>query len=542
MRTFRVYNGLDAMKDRGEHRSVAGRQEPAWAPAASGDPAIPLARRLAMALALLGFIAAGDLTATLLFALPAAACWLYSSPDLRTRIIQAFEPAAGPAPLPRVNPLELRALAIEAGGGAYLASAESGELVWAPREAAVLVLAGPRAGKTTCVVIPALLAHPGAAVATSTKPEVLRATLPVRRQLGQAWFFDLDGNGAPEGALELRWSPVQQANDWQRAQLVAEAMTGAADIGSDSAHWIERAGALISSCLHAAARSGQGIREVLGWVLRHDTDGPLAELEPGSLAHDVLSGIARTADKERASIFSTAARVLRAYRSEVALAASEQPNFNSDAFVASTDTVYIAAAAHEQQLLAPLVVGLISELRDAAYRRHAQKDPGGLPLLLLLDECANIAPVPGLPAMLSEGGGQGVQTLVVLQDISQARRRWPREADGMLSLFGAKVVMAGVADVRTLEQLSLICGDWDRPVQTVTEQHSPILSGKGSPTSEAWTTRRERRLPPDQIAQLKRGQALVIVRSSWRILPAIPYQQHPTFAHVTALTDPASSQ
>ncbi len=82
--------------------------------------------------------------------------------------------------------------------------------------------------------------------------------------------------------------------------------------------------------------------------------------------------------------------------------------------------------------------------------------------------------------------------------------------------------MAGVADVQTLEQLSLICGGWDRPVQTITEQHSPVFSGKSSTTSEAWTTRRERRLPPDQIAQLHRGQALVIVRSSWRILPAIP--------------------
>ena len=436
-----------------------------------------------MALALPGFFAfaTGDVITILLFALPAALCWLYSRPDLRTMISQACQPGDGPAPLPRVSPLELRALAMEAGGGAYLASGKSGALVWAPREAAVLVLAGPRAGKTTCVVIPALLAHPGAAVATSTKPEVLRATLPIRRQLGQPWFFDLDGSGTPDGTVELRWSPVRQADDWQRAQLVAEAMTGAADIGSDSAHWTERAGALIASCLHAAARSRQGIREVLGWVLRHDTDGPLAELEPGSLAHDVLSGITRTADKERASIFSTAARVLRAYRSEVALTASEQPNFNPDTFVASTDTVYIAAAAHQQQLLAPLVVGLISELRDAAYRRHAQLGPGDLPLLLLLDECANIAPVPGLPAMLSEGGGQGVQTLVVLQDMSQARRRWPREADGMLSLFGAKVVMSGVADVQTLEQLSLICGDWDRPVQTVTEQHSPIFSGKARP-------------------------------------------------------------
>jgi hypothetical protein len=221
---------------------------------------------------------------------------------------------------------ELHARALSGGGGAYLATGERGEWISAPPQSAVLLLAGPRAGKTTCVVIPALLAHPGAAVATSTKPEVVTATLGVRRQLGRAWFFDLQGTGAPDGSVPLRWSPVSCAGDWQRAQLVAEAMAGSADVDQDAAHWIERAGALIACCLHAAARSGEGMRELVGWVLRHDPDAPLAELEPSSLAHDVLSGIKHTADRECASIFSTAARVLRAYRSEIALAASDDPN------------------------------------------------------------------------------------------------------------------------------------------------------------------------------------------------------------------------
>jgi hypothetical protein len=229
---------------------------------------------------------------------------------------------------------ELRGHALRAGGGAYLATGKEGEWIAAPPQSAVPVLAGPRAGKTTCVVIPALLAHPGPAVATSTKPEVLQATLAARRQLGKTWFFDLQGHGAPPGTKPLRWSPVTQAADWQQAQLVADAMTGSAEVDHDAAHWIERAGALIASCLHAAAISHQGMREVLGWALRHDHDAPLSELEPGSLPHDTLSGIKHTAERERASIFSTAARVLRAYRSETALRASEDQNFDPQAFCA----------------------------------------------------------------------------------------------------------------------------------------------------------------------------------------------------------------
>jgi type IV secretion system protein VirD4 len=307
--------------------------------------------------------------------------------------------------------------------------------------------------------------------------------LSARRQIGQTWFFDLQGRGAPPGTQPLRWSPVTGAIEWQQAQLVSEAMTGATAIDGDGAHWTERAGALIACCLHAAARSGQGMREVSGWVLRHDPEAPLAELAPDSVASDVLHGIKHTSDRERAGIFSTAARVLRAYRSEVALAVSDHPNFDAERFFASRDTVYIAAPVHEQQLLAPLVVGLLTEIRQATYR-HGQDHRGPRPpVLFMLDECANVAPIPDLPAMLSEAGGQGLQTVVVLQDMSQARRRWHADADGMLSLFGARIVLSGIADTKTLEQLSLLCGDWDRPIQTISHQEPANLIG-GSGTGQ----------------------------------------------------------
>lgn len=437
--------------------------------------------------------------------------------------------------LPESAPMtlaELHARSLSVGGGAYLATGERGESIWAPPEAAILVLAGPRAGKTSCVVIPAIIAHPGPVLATSTKPEVLPATLAARRQLGRVWFFDLQGHGAPAGTRALRWSPAQGAEDWQRAQLIAEAMAGSADVDSDGAHWRERAGALIASCLHAAARSAQGTRELIGWVLRHDPDAPLAELEPGILAHDVLSGIARTGERERASIFSTAARILRAYRSEIALAAADNPSFDPDGFIACTDTLYIAASGPEQRLLAPLVAGLITDVRVAAYRRHWQQVRTGAPLLLALDECANIAPLPDLPSTLSEGGGQGVQALTVFQDMSQARRRWPKDADGMISMFGALMVMAGIADRQTLEQLSLLCGEYDREIQSITETDDLDPFTGQRRTRESWTTRRERRLPPDEIARLPKGKALLIIGSDWHIVPAIPYHQHPFFVHL----------
>ncbi len=524
---------------------MAKHLKPAQLPGGDPDPTGAMVGKLALILSVftLMLLDIGQVAGGIVFGLMALICLCFWRPSLLSAAVESLR--AGTASEPPPAPLsaqELRSLALTAGGGCYLAGDHRGHWYFAPASSAVLVLAGPRAGKTSCVVIPALSAHPGPAVATSTKTEVLDATLQSRRTLGAVWFFDLDGHGAPPGTQQLRWSPVTRAADWQQAQLLAEAMTGASTIDADGAHWSERASALIACCLHAAALSHQGMRELTGWILRHDTDSPLAELAPQALASDVLLGIKHTADRERSGIFSTAARVLRAYRSEVALAATEDPNFDAERFVASRDTIYIAAPAQHQALLAPIVVGALAEIRQATYRHTARHGPPQAPVLFMLDECANIAPIPDLPAMLSEAGGQGLQTVVVLQDMSQARRRWPQEADGMLSLFGARVILSGIADTKTLQQLSLLCGDWDRPIQTITHQQpNTLLNTSRSPasTSQSWTTRRERRLPPDQIAQLPRGQALVMIGPRWSLLPTLPHHQHPAFTNLPSKATPS---
>jgi type IV secretion system protein VirD4 len=131
--------------------------------------------------------------------------------------------------------------------------------------------------------------------------------------------------------------------------------------------------------------------------------------------------------------------------------------------LASTDTIYITAPAHRQALCAPLVVGLLEQIRHATYRRAAT-DPTAAPLFFCLDEVANIAPIHDLPALVSEAGGQGLHVMACLQDLSQARARWgDQAAEGFLTLFQSKLVLPGISDPRTLEAISLVLGEIDRP-------------------------------------------------------------------------------
>jgi type IV secretion system protein VirD4 len=119
---------------------------------------------------------------------------------------------------------------------------------------------------------------------------------------------------------------------------------------------------------------------------------------------------------------------------------------------------------------------------------------------------ANIAPIPDLPAMLSEGAGQGLLVLACLQDLSQARGRWGSAADGFLTLFGTTVVFPGIADVGTLRDLSALAGDHE--LATTTVGHSGGRPGT-HPALELGQHRTRAATPGDVISRGSPGCALV---------------------------------
>jgi hypothetical protein len=350
----------------------------------------------------------------------------------------------------------------------------------------------------------------------------------------------------PAGVQPVRWSPVTSCRRWDDAMLVARSLVGSARPASGlndrlapgADHWTERAEALLAPVLHAAALDGADLTTVLSWVDRRQAGRALQILDDRGVgvAGDLLAGIAATDPREQSGIWSTASGVLGAYRSAAALATTVAPDFDAPAFCDSAATLFVCATGRHQALAAPLVVGLLTDIRAAAYARCAERadavathsagaSSGQPPVVLALDEAANIAPVPDLPAMVSEGGSQGVVSLVCLQDLSQARGRWGGAAEGFLSLFGTTVVLPGIGDVRTLDALCALAGEEEVVTRSVSAP-APRATGLGAvvarlalgrpgrgvdaqPTMTASTVLR-RRLPVDVIARGHPGMALVV--------------------------------
>ena len=90
-----------------------------------------------------------------------------------------------------------------------------------------------------------------------------------------------------------------------------------------------------------------------------------------------------------------------------------------------TNTLYLCAPAHDQRRLTPLFVSVMRQIIEHVYdhvtRGRRPLDP---PLLVVLDEAANIAPLSDLDALAATAAGHGIQLVTVWHDLAQINARY----------------------------------------------------------------------------------------------------------------------
>jgi type IV secretion system protein VirD4 len=383
--------------------------------------------------------------------------------------------------------------------GNYLGRGRHGDAT-SGAQRSTLVLGPSRSGKTSSLIIPNLLMTTRSCIVTSTKNDVVMRMAHARAD-GATLLFDPSGTVVtPPGVQRVGYSPVRQSLSWDGAVLATRSLIDVARRGrldrSDD-HWTERAGALVAPLLHAAALGQESIGQLASRVDERRGDDILSRLHERYGEHhpsvSLLRGVLATEERERSGVWSTASGLFAGMRTDAARAAARESPLDVEAFLGAPHQLHIVAPSRHQMVTTPLVVGLIEELVHATYDRHDQ----GARLLLALDELANVAPLPRLASIVSEGGGQGVLTLACLQDLSQARSRWGASADGFLSLFPTTVVLPGIADRPTLELLSQLAGR--SMVPTPTHQRGP--RGRATGFSTSWVER-----DTASVAELARGR------------------------------------
>lgn len=390
---------------------------------------------------------------------------------------------------------DLRSILVRPGGqggrlvlGELAAGAGRRLLVAVEELHSVFVLGPTQSRKTSGLAIPALLEWTGPAIVTSVKPDLLRATKLARWREGEVWVFDPAGFLGEEGAC---WDILDQVTSWAEARELATWMIEAAaehkELGDATKGFFERRGRRpLAAAIWAAALRRRSIGQVKDWMDELGAEAPgapkgeitaaryndaaeaildILAVEGQEEAIKELKSVLDETERQRSGSITSAQDALDVFGDTHVLRACSPRTLsggqiNPDRLLDGANTLYLYAPLHEQDRLRPVFEALImSVVRTAMERTARTGQPLAWPLLVLLDEAGNVAPLRQLAQLASTGAGQAIQLLTIFQDFAQVLHRYGKQAATVVNNHRAKVLLSGLSDPDSLRYVSELIGD-----------------------------------------------------------------------------------
>jgi type IV secretory pathway TraG/TraD family ATPase VirD4 len=376
-------------------------------------------------------------------------------------------------------------------------------------EETVLAFMGPRSGKTTSLGVPYVLSAPGPVVATTTRADLWAATAELRAASGSAiWVFDPQHITA--AGQHWWWNPLAGLTSVEAAHRLASHFVLTVNDSTRRDIWGPAAQELLTSLLLAAAASGRTLRHVSRWLDDPGSPTPAQLLDDAGYRAlgSALRGAQHGAPETRDGIYQTARTAATCLHDDEIMAWVTPPGsrrlveFDPAWFALTRDVLYLLTES--RAAASPLIAGL-TDAAMRAGRRRAEQAGGRLdpPMVLVLDECANICRIADLPDLYSHLGGRGMVPVTILQSYEQGVTVWGEP--GMAALWGSatkKLIGAGVDSPRLARDIAVLVGHHDVPVRS-------ISTGDGR-ASEQISYQRRLILEAADIRAIERGSALLL--------------------------------
>ncbi|WP_340289762.1 type IV secretory system conjugative DNA transfer family protein [Aquipuribacter hungaricus] len=414
----------------------------------------------------------------------------------------------------------------------------SSQRLWASWESVQVWVMGPRSGKTTCVCIPQVVEPAGPVIATSNKPDLVDATRGPRSETGVVWVHDVqDIIGEP---ASWWWDPLSFVVDLQTAEKLADVFISSATSAGDTqdAYFKSAGKELLARLLLAAALAGRPITDVQRWA---NTPRPSADDNPARLLKDhgqdalalALDATQRLTEKQRDGVYGTMRPWIGVLANRQLLPwitdpAGTRPHFDPQAFISSTDTVYLISKEGEgsaRALTAALTMAILT-----AAEAHASRQPTGRlspALTAVLDEAANVCRWRALPDLYSHYGSRGIVLSAFFQSWAQGVEAYGATGiDKLWSAANVRVVGPGLAEEKFLTVVSSLIGDYDRLKRTSSQQRTT--------RSTTTSVQRQRLFDVSDLAALPLGRAVALISG----VPAVLLQldHHSTRPYAGSVT------
>ena len=313
-------------------------------------------------------------------------------------------------------------------GRRYWNGLSGGPYITIGPRSSLLVVGPTQAGKTSSIVVPALLRWRGAVIVTSVKSDVVEMTAKWRRRLGDVQVLEPGRDGG------LTWDPLEGVSTLRHATRVARDLTLESDRG-DGVFWNALATKLVASLLILANERGATIFDVAQVVERHDV-GSWLGTRP-SVAGDVVRSFLDYDPKTLDGVLTTADTMLMPWRFAQPLAAVRH-------VVEGANTLYLCSSRGEQRHYEPLFRGALRMVLEEQQRRVDEGSQRRL--LMVLDEAATVASLDELDQLAATVSGLGVTLVTVVQDFAQLVARWGPRAATIVNNHTTRLVLGGLAD------------------------------------------------------------------------------------------------
>ncbi|WP_310961290.1 type IV secretory system conjugative DNA transfer family protein [Nocardioides terrisoli] len=400
-------------------------------------------------------------------------------------------------------------------------SSPRGVEIWVPYDRTAGVYGPQGSGKTLDLLAPALLACPGAALVTLTKPEDLLLTMAARSS-GDRPVRVLDPFDLVPGATPLVWDPVAGCADSMVAERRAKAFTagtvrGAITHGSgDEAarFYAAEAAKVLQAFFHAAALDRRSLEAVLGWVADPVNAGHPEEIlraHPGAapfwdgLLRGALHGDDRTAGNTITTVQQAMALFFQESIRRRCIPGPDRAATDLRDLIARGGTVYLLGREDPYASASPLMTAIAEHVLDTALQLAMGSPYGRLcpPFLACLDELPSTTPLPTLRTRMANERALGLSFIYAAQTWRQLVMIYGEdEARTLFGLTNNLVVYGGGKDGAFYKEVSELVGSARVPRRSFNLQRG----GWGS----SWYGEDVPTLRPEEIRQLPDRHALVV--------------------------------
>lgn len=414
-----------------------------------------------------------------------------------------------------------------------------------------VALIGPTQAGKTVTLSSGVVGWDGPVVALSVKRDLYDVTAGARSKVGDLAVFD---PGASTGLASARWTPlrgVTTASGALRAgRALAAAIPRSGVTGGD--YWAQQGETFVSAymalaglsellpeCHHLTDGEPITIQRLTAWAFRGAgiTDPIINQLVRAGLQSPVLEthklaeaaalkllALHQEDSRIRASIYATARLAFEAWaepsvehsasRKARATYSSDElwdhkPRFLDLDWVMGADgdgranTLYLIAPDTEFKRLAPVLGGLLGDLREQIHAWDIEGRRLAKPLLFVIDEAAQLE-LQWLPEEVSTIAGLGGMFVTCWQSKAQIDHRYGTLADAVLGGHRSKVVFTGCDDPATLNWLGKVAG-----TEHVARRSWSADTGGGRRTISE-NVQREDLVGPHVVRQMFPGEAVLL--------------------------------